>query len=195
MKNLKCTPLRVLNDSPQTFTVRATGCGLLGIFLMLLNPQREVRCSDKRQQPLARQLHQILQKRWPSLERITWEEEDVRHGGLKTTGELVASCHACSILSDEIILAAKTNRSPLVLVPCCYSKEPKLPPEVGWPWLPHWSFKRWPWLEKGAVNQLGQSAIHAARLRCLEEAGYKVQEDHIDPSISKMNLVIVAQPT
>ncbi|CAL1162329.1 unnamed protein product [Cladocopium goreaui] len=171
------------------------GCGLLGIFLMLLNPRRRVRCSDKKKQLLACRLQDALTVHWPFLQGITWEEEDARHGQLKTRGELVASCHACSVLSDEVILTARRGRSPLVLVPCCYQKAPRLPREVGWPWLPNWSWKRWPWLEEGSINAQGRDAIHAARVKCLEEDGYEVWEEFIDPNISKMNMAIVAQPT
>ena len=126
---------------------------------------------------------------------VWFSQEDARHGQLKTRGELVASCHACSVLSDEVILAARRGRSPLVLVPCCYQKAPRLPREVGWPWLPNWSWKRWPWLEEGSINAQGRDAIHAARVKCLEEDGYEVWEEFIDPNISKMNMAIVAQPT
>ena len=50
------------------------GCGLLGIFLMLFNPRRHVRCSDKKQQLLARRLQDALSVRWPCLQGIKWEE-------------------------------------------------------------------------------------------------------------------------
>ena len=126
---------------------------------------------------------------------LAWSQEDARHGQLKARGELVASCHACSVLSDEIILAARCGRSPLVLVPCCYQKAPRLPREVGWPWLPNWSWKRWPWLEEGRINAQGRDAIHAARVKCLEADDYEVWEEFIDPNISKMNMAILAQPT
>ena len=150
------------------------GCGLLSIFLVLLKPSRQLRCLDKRRGPLAVKLLQALRPLWPCLAQIEWQEQDARHG-LGAQGELVASCHACSVLSDEIILAAKRGRSPLVLVPCCYQKAPRLPATEGWPWLPHWSWARWPWLQQGLVNLQGPEAIHEARLRCLREDGYELR--------------------
>ena len=89
------------------------GCGLLAIFLVLANRHRQVRCSDKKQPKLAHELHQCFVERWPDLRnQIRWEEADVR----KTTvtvaqNELLVSCHACSFLSDEMILAARTSAS------------------------------------------------------------------------------------
>eukprot|EP00438_Fugacium_kawagutii_P016827 Skav203786 [mRNA] locus=scaffold206:452032:455522:+ [translate_table: standard] len=77
------------------------GCGLLGIFLMLLNPRRSLRCSDKKRQPLAR----------------------------------------------------------------------------------------------GVINAQGRDAINAARVKALEEDGYEVWQDVIDPNISQMNLAILARPS
>lgn len=124
-------------------------------------------------------------------------QEDARHGQLRAEGELVASCHACSLLSDEVLRTAKGSepRSPLVLVPCCYQKRPKVPKQLGWPWLPDWSWKRWPWLEEGVINAQGRDAINAARVKALEEDGYEVWQDAIDPNISQMNLAILARPS
>ena len=56
---------------------RTAGCGLLGIFLMLMKPRRDVRCSDQKQRLLARRLSEVLRGQWPALDRIAWEEEDV----------------------------------------------------------------------------------------------------------------------
>ena len=92
------------------------GCGLLAIFLVLSNRARRVRCSDKKQPRLARELHECVAHKWPFLrQQIQWEEADVR----KTTvtvarDELLVSCHACSFLSDEMILSAKRSRLALV---------------------------------------------------------------------------------
>ncbi len=65
------------SSRPSTAGGFFAGCGLLGIFLMLLNPRRRVRCSDKKQQLLARRLHETLSVRWPFLHRIIWEEVEM----------------------------------------------------------------------------------------------------------------------
>ena len=61
-------------------------------------------------------------------------------------------------------------------------------------WLPNWSFRRWPWLEEGAVNRRGRTAIDEVRIQTLKNAGYDVAREEIDRQISEMNRVIVAQP-
>jgi len=169
------------------------GCGLLAVFLVLSNRRRKVRCSDKKQPRISHQLMACLTQTWPFLQdQIQWEEADVRKTSLTVEEEeLLVSCHACSLLSDEMILAATRASRPMVLVPCCYDKEPSLPER---PWLPNWHWRRWPWLREGAVNRLGQEGIHQARVACLEEAGYHVEMDEIDSEISDMYRVIVAQP-
>ena len=163
------------------------------MFLVLLNRLRHVRCSDKKRPRIARELAQCVEKEWPFLaHQIRWEEADLRKTTLKVApNELLVACHACSFLSDEMILAAKENRRPLVLVPCCYETEPNLPDR---PWLPNWSWKRWPWLQEGAANRLGRSAIHSARMNVLQDAGYHVVQDEIGRQITDMNGVIVAWP-
>ncbi|CAE7448334.1 unnamed protein product [Symbiodinium sp. CCMP2592] len=169
------------------------GCGLLAVFLVLLNRHRHVRCSDKQRPRIARELSQCVEKEWPFLaHQIRWEEADLRKSTLTVApSELIVSCHACSFLSDEMIRAAEQNRRPLVLVPCCYETQPNLPDR---PWLPNWSWRRWPWLLEGETNRLGRSKIHEARLEFLKAKGYDVVMDEIDRQITEMNRVIIARP-
>lgn len=169
------------------------GCGLLSVFLVLMDPRRRVRCLDMIQSPIAIKLLNCLSEEWPVLNKnIQWELQDFRHGSLEIGAEeLATSCHACSFLSDEIILAATAAHRPFVLVPCCYEKRPVLPKR---PWMPKWTWERWPWLEAGSVNHGGPAAIHAARVACLERAGYSVTMDHIDPAISNLNAALIARP-
>ena len=169
------------------------GCGLLAVFLVLLNRHRHVRCSDKQRPRIARELSHCVEKEWPFLaHQIRWEEADLRKSTLTVApSELIVSCHACSFLSDEMIRAAEQNRRPLVLVPCCYETQPNLPDR---PWLPNWSWRRWPWLLEGETNRLGRSKIHEARLDFLKAKGYDVVMDEIDRQITEMNHVIIARP-
>lgn len=196
------------------------GCGLLAAFLILLEPARQVVCLDRKHTPLAKRLLGCLEERWPSLRgRITYQKSDLRSTASAMSGcplghgrnvnsedlalprdSLVVACHACGHLTDDAITAATAdgNLRPMVLVPCCYRIEKfDFKPVGGDPlnlWRPGWSWDRWPWLRGGAVNSLGLEAVDSARTAYLQELGYKVVFDRIDPEISEYYQAFVAWP-
>jgi len=125
--------------------------------------------------------------------QISWSEQDFRYELDLGSNELIASCHACSLLSDEVVLAATSNgkERPMVLLPCCHEKQPALPYR---PWMPRWTWDRWPWLLKGEVNLQGAVSVDNARISYMRQCGFHVAVDHIDGAISKQNATIVATP-
>ena len=107
------------------------GSGIVGIFLALMHARRKVLALDRRQSVLAAQLHEHIGAHFPGLqERLHWKTEDLRPVGGSASMNLpkavVVACHACGLLSDEVIATATANLRPLVLLPCCYRHNPKV---------------------------------------------------------------------
>ena len=171
------------------------GCGLLGLFLGLLTRRRVV-CIDRKQSGLAREVHQKVAGHFPGLrERIEWRLQDLRPTGgqgLKLPNCFLVACHACGLLSDEVIALASSKGLPFILLPCCYPLKPKVNVRHD---VPSFSWDRFPWLQQGAVNLRGPDAVDAARIQHLERLGYEVQVDFIDKSITPHSKAIVAVPS
>lgn len=175
------------------------GCGLVGIFLALMHAQRKVLAIDRRQSKLAAQLHKQVASRFHKLQdRIDWKTADIRPVGTADPVALparsvVVACHACGLLSDEAIAAATfKSLRPMILLPCCYPYRPKVTGRLN---APSYSWDRFPWLQRGAINKAGTEAIDAARVSFLEEIGYNVTIDFIDQGITPHNKAIVAIPS
>lgn len=186
---------RYFGGGPFNITELCAGCGLLAIFLVLLEPRRLVRCCDRKQSEGAKRLLSSLSRRWPVLQQqIHWEDQDIRFGCNIHREDLVVSCHACNLLTDEVMLAATADgaRRPLVLVPCCLSRRPSLP--KARPWMPARTWDMFPWLNGGLINREGPIAVNNARASHLSKMGYSVTFDQIDSAITKVNTMIVAQP-
>jgi len=171
----------------------------LAIFLVLLEPQRRLRCLDIRETPLASRLLEGLSQRWPVLgQHILREDRDLRGEGAVgpavARDSLVVSCHACGTLTDEVIAAATAESvlRPMVLVPCCHPKRPAL--QTKQPWRLGQTWDRWPWLEDGAVCLDGAAAVDEARQAYLSSLGYDVSVEFMDGSITVQNRAIVARP-
>ena len=172
-----------------------TGCGLVGLFLALLTG-RKVVCMDRKRSRLATEVHHKVAGHFPGLrEQIEWRLQDLRPTGgkgLHLPNSLLVACHACGLLSDEVIaLASFKVLRPLILLPCCYPLKPKVNVRHD---VPSFSWLRFPWLRRGAVNLQGPDAVDAARIRHLEGLGYEVQVDFIDKSITPHSKAIVAVP-
>lgn len=174
------------------------GCGLVGLFLALMHSQRKVLAMDRCQSRLAAQLHKQVASRFHKVqERIHWKTADLRPVGpadpvALPTESVVVACHACGLLSDEAIAAASFQTlRPMILLPCCYPFKPKVNARQN---APSFSWDRFPWLERGAVNKAGREAVDAARISFLERIGYTVSIDFIDQQITPHNKAIVAIP-
>jgi len=169
------------------------GCGLLAIFLALLDQRRKVTCVDKVRQPVSYKLIEGLSRRWPLLhECISYEVRDMRSCTEPLdAGCLVVSCHACGLLTDDVIAMATAGGvcRPLVVLPCCYASRPRLP--SAQPWRPTQSWDTWPWLQGGQVNLKGEAAVNAARAGYLRDLGYNVCFDSIDSQITKNCVALV----
>ena len=175
------------------------GCGLVSIFLALMHARRKVLAIDRRQSRLASQLHtQVASRFYNVKERIQWMTADLRPVGTAKpvalpTQSAVVACHACGLLSDEAIAAATFKAlRPMILLPCCYPYSPKVNARQN---APSFSWDRFPWLQRGAVNKAGSEAIDAARVSFLEGIGYSVSIDFIDQEITPQNKAIIAIPS
>mmetsp|Transcript_36840 Transcript_36840/g.68619 ORF Transcript_36840/g.68619 Transcript_36840/m.68619 type:complete len:292 (-) Transcript_36840:105-980(-) len=185
-----------------TFVDLCAGCGLLGLFLALKHPRNKVVAMDRKQSALSMMLHDTATTKWPDLaSRFTWELRDLRPTAvaaqvsqpiLLPSRSIVVACHACGLLTDEAIAAASFKQHPLVVLPCCYPRNPKLH-RVN-PGHPGHSWQRLPWLQDGSVNRVSCDAIDDARIDFLRSAGYSVRISHIDRSITKFNKAIIASP-
>jgi len=180
-------------SGPWQVTELCAGCGLLAIFLVLLDHRRKVTCVDKVRQPVSYKLIEGLSRRWPELrECISYEVRDMRSSREPLdTGCLVVSCHACGLLSDDVIAMATAGDvcRPLVVLPCCHAKQTRLPSDQ--PWRPKQSWDTWPWLQEGHVNLRGAAAVDAARAGYLRDLGYNVCFDSIDSQITKYCVALV----
>jgi len=181
------------------FVDLCAGCGVVGLFLALMDARRKVLAIDRHQSRLAAQLHKEVAIHFHGLqERIHWKTADLRPIGTANplvlpTSSVVVACHACGLLSDEAIAAATfTTSRPMILLPCCYPRKPKVNARHN---APSFSWDRFPWLLKGAVNKGGPEAIDAARISFLKGIGYTVTVDFIDPEITPQNKAIIAIPS
>lgn len=167
------------------------GCGLLSMFLALLEPRRQAFCVDRQRSGLASRLLDCLSERWPRLRsQVSREERCIRNDCPVLPSECaVVSCHACGLLSDDVIWAATQDgvKRPVLLLPCCFANR-RLWKQGPLPW------ERWPWLRGGDVNRQGQSAVNDARVQHLAGLGYEAFLDAIDPEITGMNSVVVGIP-
>ena len=181
------------------FVDLCAGCGVVGLFLALMDARRKVLAVDRHQSRLAAQLHKEVAIHFQGLQgRIHWKTADLRPIGTANplvlpTSSVVVACHACGLLSDEAIAAATFQTSrPIILLPCCYPHKPKVNARHN---APSFSWDRFPWLLKGAVNKGGPEAIDAARISFLKGIGYTVTVDFIDPEITPQNKAIIAIPS
>ena len=191
--------------APDTVVDLCAGCGLLGLFLALMWPQAKVIAMDRRQSAVSLKLSDCAIRCWPQLKhRFVWKVCDLRRKPVDNAAQsislpsncIVVACHACGLLTDEVIAAAcSESLRPMVLVPCCYATHPKMGPKVSPnPGHPCHSWERLPWLKEGAVNQQGCKAIDDARVSFLKGQGYEVCLDHVDPQITRYNKAISAFP-
>ena len=186
----------------------AAGHGLLAWALLLLSDDEErnnqkkknqqeqhpltVFCLDVQMPPSAELIHEAMIQQWPHLnDRFDYVEarleQLVSHASC-----LLASVHACGILSDMLVSTAAEHQIPIALIPCCHSRKRKLLEESASP------FAKREYDEilnaKESLPNLADLLDHA-RMIALENAGCDVTELFIPDLFTGKNRLILGSPT
>lgn len=154
----------------------AAGHGLLAAILILLDDTTpDAVCVDTVRPPSQARVLAALAETWPRLAgRVNFVEgrlEDCR----VPDGALVASVHACGVLTDRVLDVALAHRARVAVLPCCHDLRACDPGGVqGW-----------------VDGPLAVDLTRAARLRA---AGYTVQTAHIPPEITPKNRLLIGWP-
>ncbi|MEO8269283.1 MAG: hypothetical protein ABI557_06155, partial [Aureliella sp.] len=109
--------------------------------------------------------------------KITYVEAPLKHTLQHVEpGTALLGVHACGERTDDSIAHAISLRSTIALLPCCRRHRLHPSPDC-------------------LKNVLGADiAIDVDRTYRLHEAGYHVRWDHISPSITEMNRVLIGWP-
>ena len=187
----------------------AAGHGLLAWALLLLSDEEErnkntkkknqqeqhpltVFCLDVQMPPSAELIHEAMIQQWPHLnDRFDYVEARLEQL-VPHQSCLLASVHACGILSDMLISTAAKHQIPIALVPCCHSRKRKLLEESASPYA-----KREYDEILNAKESLPNLAdlLDNARMVALENAGCDVKELFIPDLFTGKNRLILGSPT
>jgi hypothetical protein len=185
----------------------AAGHGLLAWALLLLSDEEErnnikknqqeqhpltVFCLDVQMPPSAELIHEAMIQQWPHLyDRFDYVEARLEQL-VPHQSCLLASVHACGILSDMLISTAAEHQIPIALVPCCHSRKRKLLEESASPFA-----KREYDEILNAKESLPNLAdlLDNARMTALENAGCDVTELFIPDLFTGKNRLILGSPT
>src|SRR6056300_441048 len=130
-------------------------------------------CLDVQMPPSAELIHEAMIQQWPHLnDRFDYVEARLEQL-VPHQSCLLASVHACGILSDMLISTAAKHQIPIALVPCCHSRKRKLLEESASPFA-----KREYDEILNAKESLPNLAdlLDNARMSALENAGCDVTE-------------------
>jgi len=196
----------------------ASGHGLLAWALLLLSDEEErnsnnsntpatstrehneqhqqqpltVFCLDVQMPPSAELIHNSMIQQWPHLEdRFDYVEARLEQL-VPHPSCLLASVHACGILSDVLVATAAEHQMPLALVPCCHSRKRRLLEDCASPFA-----KREYDDILNAKKSLPNLAdlLDEARMTALENAGCDVMEVFIPEIFTGKNRLIMGRPT
>ena len=177
----------------------AAGHGLLAWALLLLSDHDErnndneltVFCLDVQMPPSAEIIHTNMIQQWPHLnERFDYVEARLEQL-VPHKSCLLASVHACGILSDILVATAAEHQMPLAVVPCCHSRKRKLLENCASPFA-----KREYDDILNAKRSLPNLAdlLDGARIAALENAGCDVMEFFIPEIFTGKNRLIMSRP-
>lgn len=189
----------------------AAGHGLLAWALLLLSDEEErnsnnndnasieqhqqpltVFCLDVQMPPSAELIHASMINQWPHLQdRFDYVEARLEQL-VPHPSCLLASVHACGILSDVLVATAAEHQMPLALVPCCHSRKRKLLEDAASPFA-----KREYEDILNAKERLPNLAdlLDEARMTALENAGCDVMEVFIPEIFTGKNRLIMGRPS
>lgn len=154
----------------------AAGHGLLSAILIILDDTSPTAtCVDIKRPPSYAGIMNVLATHWPRLHgRIQYHEARIEDTDIPT-GSLVASVHACGVLTDQVLDLAIKARSRVVVLPCCHDlRQCDTGSLAGW--------------------MDGPLAIDATRVARLHHAGYRVQTAQIPADITPKNRLLLGWP-
>jgi hypothetical protein len=179
----------------------AAGHGLLAWILVLLarseeNPiPRTAVAVDVNRPRSAQLLAASMIERWPQLvDSVHYVEGSIDAViAEEGPGTLLVAAHACGSLSDGVLLAAISSRSPFAIMPCCHSLR-KQATTLGTLAL---ASGRMPFsmeeLASVAAAKGQPAAIDQFRIEALTALGYQIQESFIDKEITPYHHIIMGQ--
>lgn len=154
----------------------AAGHGLLSAILILLDDTSETAtCIDIEQPPSFARVLAALERRWPRLQdRISYVDARIEDAGIPA-GALLASVHACGVLTDQVLDLAIDTRSRVAVLPCCHDLRA---------------------CDTGALAAWmdGPLAVDATRVARLRQAGFRVQTALIPEAITPKNRLLLGWP-
>ena len=152
----------------------AAGHGLLAhIMLLLDDTSPSALAIDKSRPPSSSTVHEHLTRVWPRLSgRVDFVTGSLDAVPLHST-DIIVSSHACGALTDFVLDRAVAVRARVAVLPCCHdAKACDAGPLAGW-------------LETSL-------AIDTMRAMRLQDAGYAVRTQTIDPKITPKNRLLIA---
>lgn len=154
----------------------AAGHGLLSAILIILDDSAEsATCVDIKRPPSHETLLTVLEKHWPRIQgRVQYRDAKIEDVEIPA-GSLVASVHACGVLTDQVLDVAIKTRNRVAVLPCCHD------------------LRR---CDTGSLDNWmdGPLAIDATRLARLRQAGYRVQTARIPEDITPKNRLLMGWP-
>jgi hypothetical protein len=185
----------------------AAGHGLLAWALLLLSDEEErnnnslekeacqpltVFCLDVQMPQSAELIQHSMIQQWPHLQNRFHYVEARLEQLVPHPSCLLASVHACGILSDVLVATAAEYQMPLALVPCCHSRKRKLLENCASPFA-----KREYDEIMNARKRLPNLAdlLDEARMTALENAGCDVREVFIPEIFTGKNRLIMGSPS
>jgi len=148
-------------------------------------------CLDVQMPQSAELIQTAMIKQWPHLEsRFDYVEgrleQLVPHHSC-----LLASVHACGILSDVLVATAAKHAVPLAVVPCCHSRKRKVLESVASPYAKKEYHKILS--HRGSMPDL-VDRLDTVRMVALENAGFDVEEFFIPETFTGKNRLILGFP-
>jgi hypothetical protein len=152
------------------------GHGLLAHVLLLLDDTSpEAVIVDRSPAPSQAALAAALAAHWPRLtgrvRSVAGRYQDVA----LAASDLVASCHACGTLTDDVLGLALAARAPVAVLPCCHDHARCDDLELSG-WMP------------------ADLAIDAGRAMRLRQHGYRVWTRTIPADVTPKNRLLIGAP-
>lgn len=154
----------------------AAGHGLLSMLLILLDDSSATAtCVDIQQPPSHATLLAVMEEHWPRLQgRVRYVEDRIENTAIPSDA-LVASVHACGVLTDRVLDLAIEGRNRVAVLPCCHDLDLCDTGNLAG------------WMD-------GPLAVDATRVARLRQAGYRVQTARIPQEITPKNRLLLGWP-